>query len=66
MKTDFGNVSVAKGRDTWRQTVFPCTDRERHTVDANPLTTMPRSIWKHVAEVSFALLADNLRASWSQ
>lgn len=66
MKTEFGNERVARERDSWRWSVFPWFELECHTVDAKPLTCRPRSIRKHMAKVSFALLADNLRASCSQ
>lgn len=55
MKTEFGNERVARERDSWRWSVFPWFELECHTVDAKPLTCRPRSIRKHMAQVSFAL-----------
>lgn len=52
-----------QGKGTLRKSVFPWFELQCHAVDTKPLTSRPRPIRKHMAEVSFTLLADNLCAN---
>lgn len=66
MKIEDIREGVARERDSCRESGLTWFELQGHTVDAKPLTSRPRSIRKHMAEVSFTLLADNLCASCSQ
>lgn len=66
LKIEGVSEGVTRERDSWRASGLPWFELQGHTVDAKPLTSRPRSIRKHMAEVSFTLLADNLCASCSQ
>lgn len=56
---------VAREGDSWRESRLSWFELQCHTVDAKPLTSRPRSIRKHMAEMSFTLFADNLCANCS-